>query len=136
MNRVWACNMVQHGVVMPTYYTNSLPNHPNYFLGPVDGSVCDSLGINTLTPGPSPRERGVRVYPNPSHGAFTLSYPAQPTVGQLEIRDVAGRVVMEERIPQWSTVHQVELTGQATGMYQCKLTWAKWSVATHVILER
>ncbi|MBK7285930.1 MAG: hypothetical protein IPI95_01830 [Flavobacteriales bacterium] len=47
-----ACNMVQHGVVMPTYYTNSLPNHPNYFLGPVDGSVCDSLGSIPSPPAP------------------------------------------------------------------------------------
>ncbi|MBK9058379.1 MAG: T9SS type A sorting domain-containing protein [Flavobacteriales bacterium] len=61
---------------------------------------------------------------------------AQPTVGELEVRDVDGRVVLRVRLPQWSTVHQVELAGQAAGMYQCKLTWAKGSVATHVILER
>ena len=130
-----ACNMVQHGIELPRYYENSLPNHPNYFLGPVDGSVCDSLGINvgvhevvsTAT---------LRAYPNPSKGAFTLSYAAQPTVGALEVRDVTGRVVLRERIPQWSTLHQVELTGQAAGMYQCKLTWGQQSVATHIILER
>ena len=78
----------------------------------------------------------MRPYPNPSLGAFTLSYMAQPTVGELEVRDVDGRVVLRVRLPQWSTVHQVELAGQAAGMYQCKLTWAKGSVATHVILER
>jgi len=79
----------------------------------------------------------VSAYPNPSAGGhFTLSYPAQPTVGELEVRDVAGRVVLDERIPQWSTLHQVELAGQAAGMYQCKLTWAKGSVATDIMLER
>lgn len=131
-----ACNMEQHGVALPRLNMNSLPNHPNYFLGPVDGSVCDSLGINVGV-----RERlpllTVCAYPNPSiNGHFTLTYPAQPTVGELEIRDVAGRVVLQQRIPQWSTLHQVELAGQAAGMYQCKLTWANGSVATHIILER
>ena len=130
-----ACNMVQHSVELPRYYSNSLPNHPNYFLGPVDGSVCDSLGINVGVPGVG-LNATLSAYPNPSQGAFTLSYPAQPTVGELEVRDVTGRVVLRERLPQWSTVHQVELAGQAAGLYQCKLTWAKGSVATHVILER
>ena len=130
-----ACNMVQHGIELPRYYSNSLPNHPNYFLGPLAGSPCDTLalGVAPLSPGEGP---GVRPYPNPSLGAFTLSYMAQPTVGELEVRDVDGRVVLRVRLPQWSTVHQVELAGQAAGMYQCKLTWAKGSVATHVILER
>ncbi len=131
-----ACDFQQHAIELPTYNFNSLPNHPNYFLGPEDGSVCDSLGVNTLTPGTFPWERGVSAFPNPStHGYFTLSYTAQPTVGELEVRDVAGRVVLQERLPQWSTLHQVKLAGQAAGMYQCKLTWVKGSVATHVILE-
>ncbi len=128
-----ACNMVQHGIELPRYYSNSLPNHPNYFLGPLAGSPCDTLALGVQEQAPT---LTVRAYPNPSNSAFTLSYPAQPTVGQLEIRDVAGRVVLRERIPQWSTLHQVELAGQAAGMYQCKLTWANGSVATHVILER
>ncbi len=130
-----ACNMVQHGVVLPRLNINSLPNHPNYFLGPLAGSPCDTLalGVAPLSLGEGP---GVRAYPDPSPGTFTLSYPAQPTVGEMEVRDMAGRVVLRERLPQWSTVHQVELAGQAAGMYQCKLTWPKGSVATHVILER
>lgn len=129
-----ACGMVQHGITLPTYYVNSLPNHPNYFLGPVDGSVCDSLGINTLTPSPSPGERGVVVSPNPSAGAFMLGYPAQPVAGQLEVWDLQGRVVLRERIPQWSTMHQVDLAGQAAGMYQCNLRWGMETISTRVIL--
>jgi len=129
-----ACNMVQHGVELPRYYFNSLPNHPNYFLGPLAGSPCDTLALGVQERPPS---LTVSAYPNPSAGGhFTLSYPAQPTVGELEVRDVAGRVVLDERIPQWSTLHQVELAGQAAGMYQCKLTWAKGSVATDIMLER
>ncbi len=53
-----ACNLEQHGVELPRYFMNSLPNHPNYHLGALSGTVCDSLGLSTLTPGPSPNERG------------------------------------------------------------------------------
>jgi hypothetical protein len=128
-----ACNMVQHGITLPTYNMNSLPNHPNYFLGPVDGSVCDSLGINVGI-SEVQKEAGVRAYPNPSAETFLLSYPAHPAAGRLEVRDMQGRVVLHERIPPWSTVHGVDLTGQAAGMYNCSLRWGVESMTTRVII--
>ncbi|NUQ16678.1 MAG: T9SS type A sorting domain-containing protein [Flavobacteriales bacterium] len=115
---------------------NSLPNHPNYHLGPVDGSVCDSLGINAgLTPGPSPGERaGIRAHPNPSTGAFTLSYPAQPMVGELEVRDLSGRIVLHERLPPWSQVHRVQLVGASIGLYNCRIGWGIHSASTRIMI--
>jgi hypothetical protein len=130
-----ACNMEQHGVELPRFFANSLPNHPNYFLGPVDGSVCDSLGINTLTSTLSRGAGVVRAFPNPSaDGHFVLRYPANAGVGWLEVRDIAGRVMLRERIPQWSTVHAVELLGPAAGMYQCTLRWGVRSVSTRLVI--
>lgn len=43
-----ACRYEQHAIQLPTYNAHSMPNFPNYRLGPVDGSVCDSLGINNM----------------------------------------------------------------------------------------
>ncbi len=131
-----ACGMVQHWIALPRYFMNSLPNHPNYHLGPVDGSVCDSLGINAgLTPGPSPGERaGIRAHPNPSTGAFTLSYPAQPMVGELEVRDLSGRIVLHERLPPWSQVHRVQLVGASIGLYNCRIGWGIHSASTRIMI--
>lgn len=132
-----ACNIVQHGVELPHFYVNSLPNHPNYHLGALSGAVCDSLGLSTLTPSPSPKERGgVRSSPNPSEGRFTLNYPAHAEAGELELRDMVGRVVLRGRIPPWSTVHAVDLAGQAAGMYQCSLRWGMESISTWVIITK
>ncbi|MBV6405674.1 MAG: hypothetical protein GFGODING_02454 [Flavobacteriales bacterium] len=131
-----ACDIQQHAITLPTYNTNSLPNHPNYHLGPVDGSVCDSLGINAgLTPGPAPGALGgIQVFPNPSSGAFTLSYPAQPMVGELEVRDLSGRIVLHERLPQWSQVHRVQLEGEAAGMYQCTVRWGGQRYSVRIVI--
>lgn len=130
-----ACGMVQHGVALPRINMNSLPNHPNYHLGAVDGSVCDSLGLGAgiapLSLGEGP---GVRAYPNPNTGRFTLSFPANAQVGWLEVRNLAGQVVLRERLPQWSTVHVVELEGHAAGMYNCTLRWGVETMTTRVIL--
>lgn len=130
-----SCDIVQHGVQLPSYFQNSLPNHPNYHLGPIDGSICDSLGINVILPEGAPRIT-LNAYPNPSDGAFTLSYPAQATVGDLEVRDMAGRIVYHERIPQWSTVHGVDLSTMAAGLYNCSLTWSERRALIRIAVER
>lgn len=128
-----SCNIEQHGIDLQRYFSNSLPNHPNYHLGPVDGSICDSLGINAGVPA-ALLEAGIKVYPNPSNGAFTVSYPAQPHVGELEVRDLSGRLVLRERIPPWSQMHRLELSG-AAGMYQFRIRWGSTSTAVRVILQ-
>ena len=42
------CNIQQHGIELPTHNAFSIPNMPNYRLGPIDGSPCDTLGIDNL----------------------------------------------------------------------------------------
>ncbi len=129
-----ACDMVQHGIELPYYFWNSLPNHPNYHLGPVDGTVCDSLGINTGAPEDKPPPK-VQAYPNPSNGRFTLSYAPQPEAGELEVRDQAGRIVLREYLPPWSQMHQVVVQGAAAGMYQCLLRWGAHMATARSIIE-
>lgn len=126
-----ACSIEQHGIPLPRWFTNSLPNHPNYHLGPVLGSVCDSLGMGVVEPEAS---LVLGVFPNPSTGQFVLSYPAQAVAGELEVRDLGGRLVLRERIPQWSQVHAVQLQ-EAAGMYQCTIRWGTRSTAVRVVLE-
>ncbi len=43
-----ACQYQQHGIKLPTYNSYSIPTFPNYRLGPLDGSACDTLGIDNL----------------------------------------------------------------------------------------
>jgi len=43
-----ACQYQQHGIELPTYNSFSIPTFPNYRLGPLDGSPCDTLGIDNL----------------------------------------------------------------------------------------
>ena len=42
------CNFQQHAVTMHTNNALSIPNHPNYRLGPLDGSTCDTLDLDNL----------------------------------------------------------------------------------------
>lgn len=41
-----ACNFEQHGIAFPHHIGFGLPKFPNYRLGSLDGSPCDTLGID------------------------------------------------------------------------------------------
>jgi hypothetical protein len=43
-----ACDFKQHGIALNIFTAGGLPNMPNYRLGPIDGSICDSLGIDNI----------------------------------------------------------------------------------------
>lgn len=40
------CDVAQHSVIMPTKYSRTMPNFPNFRLGPLDGSPADTLGLD------------------------------------------------------------------------------------------
>jgi hypothetical protein len=40
------CKLIQHGIELRCYNDSSIPNLPNFRLGPVDGSSCDTLGFD------------------------------------------------------------------------------------------
>ena len=44
------CNVQQHILEIPTLNYQSIPNFPYYGLGPLDGSPCDTLGIENPPP--------------------------------------------------------------------------------------
>jgi hypothetical protein len=128
-----ACDLVQHGVELPAYYSNGLPNHPNYHLGPVLGSVCDSLGmgVQELQAPLAP----VQASPNPNNGRVTLTYGAQRTSGELQVLDTRGNILLSEKLPAWSTLHLLQLPGQPPGLYHCRLSWGSRSTSVRVILQ-
>jgi hypothetical protein len=95
-----ACNVIQHGLAIPTFNDGTVPNHPNYFLGPVTGSICDSLttGIKEK----NHFEKKIKVYPNPANGITYLQYEFDYGVnGWVELYDVQGKFIYKQRL-YWS----------------------------------
>ncbi|RME00057.1 MAG: PKD domain-containing protein, partial [Bacteroidetes bacterium] len=41
-----SCQVVQHGIELPFFNIFTSPHFPNYRLGPLDGSPCDTLGLD------------------------------------------------------------------------------------------
>ena len=43
-----ACNLEQHAIHLPANNNRTMPNFPNFRLGPLDGSPCDTLGLDNI----------------------------------------------------------------------------------------
>ncbi|MEO8069327.1 MAG: T9SS type A sorting domain-containing protein, partial [Flavobacteriales bacterium] len=127
-----ACDLVQHGIDLPTYWFNSLPNHPNYHLGALDGSICDSLEVGIVEAG---LQLNISLYPNPNNGAFAITFAPQAESGALEVQAMDGKVIYREGIAQWSQLKRVQLHGLPAGMYQCKLRFGSREEARRFVVE-
>jgi hypothetical protein len=115
-----ACDVEQHGVLLPAYYFNTLPNHPNYFLGKISGSPCDTVvdvGID------EPGDITVGIYPNPTNGNFMLSFPVQHVAGDIEVYDVNGKLVHRDYVAPWSQYKKVDISNFTNGIYMCRMRW-------------
>lgn len=128
-----ACDVAQHSVLLPAYYFNTIPNHPNYFLGADSGSVCDTIvtTVNVF----EPTEIKIKTFPNPNNGIFTLGFPAQKEQGVLEIYDVLGNLILKENVAQWSQYKRINISGANTGIYLCKISWGERSANVKVMKE-
>jgi WD40 repeat protein len=114
----FSCDVQQHAIDLGYAQLRSVPNHPNYYLGALTGSPCDTLGV-----GMNEIEHDFRfsVSPNPNNGQFKIMYLLpQNQKGNLEVFDVNGRKVYEMHLPPWSTMQVVTLpVGVASGVYNC-----------------
>jgi hypothetical protein len=127
------CNVSQHSVQLPAYYFNTLPNHPNYFLG------CDTTSTCTCLTGESVMYHGgeiaVSVTPNPNDGIFTLKFPVSSRSGAVEIYDVNGSLVHKEAVAAWSQFKKIDISFSSPGIYFCKLRWKNREGNARIIIQ-
>ena len=96
-----ACNLVQHNIHLPTYNVSSTPFYPNYSLGPVVGSVCDSLTVGILNT--TIKSAELRINPNPCKENVWINYHFPNNKdGWLEIYNSLGKLIIKRRL-YWST---------------------------------
>ena len=91
-----------------------LPNNPDYDLGPLVGSGCDTLHL--VVKEILNKENGLLVFPNPSSGEinFHTIYPGNP---KLRIVDSFGRTVIEKEFISG----RISVSGIAAGVYSALL---------------
>ncbi len=88
-----SCDFHQRGLLLPTFALYSLPHFPNYRLGPLPGTICDSLSIGL--PESKTDHPKMTVYPNPASDQLFVHMKDTRTtdVFTWQITDITGREV-------------------------------------------
>jgi hypothetical protein len=98
--------------------------YPNYRLGPLTGSGCDTILSGTGQPVAS-SGYGVTASPTVASGpvevAITLPGYGSQVAAELQVVDMLGRVVERHRFPPYAYLHRLDVSGWAAGVYQVVL---------------
>jgi hypothetical protein len=108
-----ACNFGQHSVQLLSYNAFGLPNHPNYYLGALAGSGCD-----TLTAIGQPTEiANIYAYPNPTRDKLYvgMNHIAQGAV--LTLSNSLGQILSHKTLESTPTETEISLGHLPTGIY-------------------
>jgi hypothetical protein len=90
-----------------------LPNVPNYNLGALEGSPCDTLtGINEL---PN-NENKIKIYPNPSIDNIIIESPQK---SEIEILNIQGQLIKVHTASSDKT--NIDISSFPIGMYIVKV---------------
>ena len=84
-----SCEFIQNSLTMPCPNTHSIPNYPNFRLGRLDGSSCDTLATAIA----EVKQLGdLRVQPNPTTDLLHIAYHTENTTAlTVAISDYTGK---------------------------------------------
>ena len=113
-----SCNFVFRGDSLAGI-SLGVPNYPNYRLGSLTQSQCDSLTTFTQNIRDA-KEQILKVFPNPAVDIATVDYGFtdwNKGAVSLEITDNLGQAVYTHQLPMYSGFQKLDISRFAAGMY-------------------
>jgi len=128
-----ACNFQFNGLYMNGMNVPfpGLPHHPDYTIGPIDGSPCDTLGLDEYPPivysaNSLQSEPVFVVYPNPAKDYLMISGKELESVQKVRLYSVLGRQLLSSE-PEWVSSSQqiLRMSGLNPGIYFLELDYGR-----------
>ncbi len=115
-----SCDIQQHAMSLPCWIHRSNDvNHPNYYLGPLAGSSCDTLALGISK---NKFDFKLSVSPNPNNGTFKVVYLLpQNEGGEIKFTDLQGRLLLNLKISPWSSLQNISMQNFESGIYNCTI---------------
>jgi hypothetical protein len=127
------CNFQFNGLFMDSMkvHVPGLPHHPDYTIGPIDGSPCDTLGLDEYPPivysaNGLQSEPVFVVYPNPAKDYLMISGKELESVQKVRLYSVQGRLLVSSE-PEWLSGSQqiLRIQGLNPGIYFLELDYGR-----------
>jgi Secretion system C-terminal sorting domain len=115
-----ACNLQINGFALPAYVVgnNAVPNFPNYDLGPLQGSGCDTIVTSaSVTKHFQP---DYKVSPNPARDWLNIIYNSNDDA-MFELYDLYGRKVATLSLFHYFKNRLLHVDNLADGMYEWRV---------------
>lgn len=104
--------------------------YPNYRLGALEGSACDTIPDEPELP---VGEFGVSVWPNPASSTTTIEITLpeyESGKAQIAVVDVLGRYLYRYRFSPYTYLHQLDVSQWAAGVYNIVMLYGDELKAT------
>jgi len=131
-----SCNFAPHSYLLThAGYTFNIPSFPNYDLGPLEGSPCDTLG-NVATGIPPPALPSFRINPNPASDWLNIVYQTKDD-GLFELFDLYGKRVAATSLFSYFKNRLINVAELPAGVYlgtvteKGKRVWSEKVVIVH-----
>ncbi|MFN8154526.1 MAG: T9SS type A sorting domain-containing protein [Bacteroidia bacterium] len=125
------CNMEYNTIQLPMPHSGALPQFPNFRLGPVVGSICDSLtAVHEL------QSEDVSLYPNPAKDHITLQSKRSLSKAVITLTNVQGQVLFSRQTGT-GTGFEVELPrDMGNGIYFLRIHSTEGAVTKKLVVQR
>ncbi len=130
------CRVTQHSFILPEFNAFSMPNTPNYALGPLTGSVCDSLhiGIDPV----NDKNALLTIFPNPSTGIINIKVEDSflAAENKLIVYNTLGKIVCTKQLQSKQDFSNINLSDLSNGVYTITLTINNQKVNSRIVLMK
>jgi hypothetical protein len=112
------CNVRQHSVRLPAFAIRTVPNFPNFRLGALVGSVCDTIYTAVASPSPSQGGETVHIFPNPATTSTRLVwYEPLKNDANINITNSIGQIMQHIAVSKNATYQDIDTKALANGIY-------------------
>lgn len=116
-----ACDFHQHNVQLLSVNFTSLPNYPNFRLGPLSGTICDSLynSINEIAPDAT----NLSIFPNPASDIIQIDISSNTKYKRMDIEiiNMLSQKTEIVSLAPYQAVVTINIEYLSEGMYTCIL---------------
>ena len=125
-----ACNFQPYSFYLGGKRTYlGLPNNPDYELGALTGSICDTLtSVKEIT-----EQNAINIFPNPFFNKIAFQYQQHSStkIKEATIFNSMGEIVFEKKVAQ--TLYELDLSFLPNGVYFLTIHTEKSTIAKKLV---